>query len=63
MFSSHQTRKIYWALVAGVPRVKQGRVSTYLAKGEDDDGDAKMVVAKHGDDGLKVTAIQKYRQL
>ena len=50
-FRARDTRKIYWALVAGVPRVKQGRVSTYLAKGEDDDGDAKMVVAKHGDDG------------
>lgn len=50
-FRSRDTRKTYWALVAGVPRVKQGRVSTYLAKGEDDEGDAKMHVAKHGDDG------------
>ncbi len=50
-FRSRDTRKTYWALVAGVPRVKQGRVSTYLAKGEDDDGDAKMQVAKHGDEG------------
>ncbi len=50
-FRSRDTRKIYWALVAGVPRVKQGRVSTYLAKGEDEEGDAKMQVAKHGDDG------------
>ena len=50
-FRSRDTRKTYWALVAGVPRVKQGRVSTYLAKGEDDEGDSKMHVAKHGDDG------------
>ncbi len=50
-FRSRDTRKIYWALVAGVPRVKQGRVSTYLAKGEDDEGDAKMKVARHGDEG------------
>ncbi len=50
-FRTRSTRKIYWALVAGVPRVKQGRVSTYLAKGEDEHGDAKMVVAQHGDDG------------
>ncbi len=50
-FRSRVTRKIYWALVAGVPRVKQGRVSTYLAKGEDDEGDAKMQVAHHGDEG------------
>ena len=33
-FRSRATRKIYWALVAGVPRVRQGRVSTYLAKEE-----------------------------
>lgn len=31
-FRSRDTRKIYWSLVAGVPRVKQGRVSTYLPK-------------------------------
>ena len=50
-FRSRDTRKIYWALVAGVPRVKQGRVSTYLAKGEDEEGDSKMQIAKHGAEG------------
>jgi 23S rRNA pseudouridine955/2504/2580 synthase len=50
-FRSRSARKIYWALVAGVPRVKQGRISTYLAKGEDEHGDAKMKVARHGDEG------------
>lgn len=50
-FRSRSTRKIYWALVAGVPRVKQGRVSTYLAKEEGGEGDSKMTVAQHGDDG------------
>jgi 23S rRNA pseudouridine955/2504/2580 synthase len=50
-FRSRAARKIYWALVAGVPRVKQGRVSTWLAKGEDEHGDAKMKVAKHGAEG------------
>jgi 23S rRNA pseudouridine955/2504/2580 synthase len=50
-FRSRAARKIYWALVSGVPRVKQGRVSTWLAKGEDEYGDQKMRVAKHGDDG------------
>lgn len=49
-FRSRTTRKIYWALVAGVPRVKQGRVSTYLAK-EGDEGDSRMRVARHGDEG------------
>ncbi len=50
-FRSRSTRKIYWALVAGVPRVKQGRISTYLAKETVEDGDARMAVAAHGDDG------------
>lgn len=49
-FRSRTTRKIYWALVAGVPRVKQGRISTYLAK-EGEEGDARMKVARHGDEG------------
>ncbi|MCB8823401.1 RluA family pseudouridine synthase [Microvirga rosea] len=49
-FRSRTTRKIYWALVAGVPRVRQGRISTYLAK-EGDEGDSRMRVAKHGDEG------------
>jgi 23S rRNA pseudouridine955/2504/2580 synthase len=50
-FRSRSTRKIYWALVAGVPRVRQGRVSTYLAKEEGGEGDARMRVAQHGDEG------------
>ena len=49
-FRSRSTRKIYWALVAGVPRVRQGRVSTYLAK-EGGEGDSRMRVAQHGDEG------------
>src|SRR5687767_11294407 len=50
-FRSRLARKIYWALVAGVPRVKQGRVSTYLAKEEVGERDARMRVASHGDEG------------
>jgi 23S rRNA pseudouridine955/2504/2580 synthase len=50
-FRSRSARKIYWALVAGVPRVKQGRISTYLAREEAWDGDARMAVSKHGEDG------------
>lgn len=50
-FRSRSARKIYWALVAGVPRVRQGRVSTYLAKEEVADGDSRMRVAQHGDEG------------
>jgi len=50
-FRSRSARKVYWALVAGVPRVRQGRISTYLAREEAYDGDQRMAVAKHGDDG------------
>ncbi len=49
-FRSRSARKIYWALVAGVPKPRQGRISTYLAKDERED-ESLMVVAKHGDDG------------
>ncbi|MBX9934087.1 MAG: RluA family pseudouridine synthase [Methylobacterium sp.] len=50
-FRSRAARKVYWALTAGVPRVHQGRISTYLAKEEPTDADARMRVAKHGDEG------------
>ena len=47
-FRTRAARKIYWALVAGVPKPKQGRVSTYLAKQEVEE-DSFMRIAKHGD--------------
>lgn len=51
-FRSRSARKIYWAVVAGVPRVAQGRISTYLAREEaNDNGDARMRIARHGDEG------------
>lgn len=49
-FRSRSARKIYWALVAGVPKPKQGRISTYLAK-EESEEDTIMRVAAHGDEG------------
>jgi 23S rRNA pseudouridine955/2504/2580 synthase len=49
-FRARATKKIYWALCAGVPRVKQGRISSFLAKGEDENGDQKMKVVKQGGD-------------
>lgn len=49
-FRSRSARKVYWALVAGVPKPKQGRISTYLAKEESDD-DTIMRIAAHGDEG------------
>jgi 23S rRNA pseudouridine955/2504/2580 synthase len=47
-FRTRSARKIYWALVAGVPKPKQGRVSTYLAKFEDEE-DSYMRIARHGE--------------
>jgi len=49
-FRHRSARKIYWALVAGVPKPKQGRISTYLAKEENED-ESIMRVAAHGDEG------------
>ncbi len=49
-FRHRSARKIYWALVAGVPKPKQGRISTYLAK-EESEEDSIMRVAAHGDEG------------
>jgi 23S rRNA pseudouridine955/2504/2580 synthase len=46
-FRARSTRKIYWALVRGVPKPKQGRVSTWLAREE---GEERMRVARHGTD-------------
>ena len=48
-FRARSTRKIYWALVRGVPKPKQGRISTWLAKEGGVEGD-RMRVARHGAD-------------
>ena len=47
-FRTRSARKIYWALVAGVPKPAQGRISTFLAKQEVEE-DSYMRIAKHGD--------------
>jgi 23S rRNA pseudouridine955/2504/2580 synthase len=49
-FRSRSARKIYWALVAGVPRPRQGRISTFLAK-EEREEDSFMRIAAHGEKG------------
>ncbi len=66
IFRSRQARKIYWALVEGVPKPAQGRISLFLAKGDEmgatrparRDADArvgleKMRVASHGDEDAR----------
>lgn len=47
-FNSRSARKIYWALVRGIPEPNQGRISTYLAK-EGALGAERMRVVRHGD--------------
>lgn len=49
-FRSREARKVYWALVAGVPKPRQGRISTFLAKEERED-ESYMRIAKHGEEG------------
>ncbi len=34
IFRSRQAKKVYWAVVEGVPKPAQGRISMFLAKGE-----------------------------
>ncbi|WP_395664253.1 RluA family pseudouridine synthase [Methylocella sp.] len=64
IFRSREARKIYWALVEGVPKPAQGKISLFLAKGEGMDvrpvrpGEdraalEKMRVAKHGDEDAR----------
>jgi 23S rRNA pseudouridine955/2504/2580 synthase len=62
IFRSRQARKIYWAVVEGVPRPPQGRISLFLAKGTgmgderaakrpgDRRDPEKMRIAKHGEE-------------
>lgn len=49
-FRTRSARKIYWALVAGVPKPKQGRISTFLAK-EEREEESLMRIAAHGEEG------------
>ncbi len=63
-FRSRQARKTYWALVEGVPKPAQGRISLFLAKGDGMGGARgerrrtggdrapleRMRVARHGED-------------
>jgi 23S rRNA pseudouridine955/2504/2580 synthase len=49
-FRSRSARKIYWALVAAVPKPRQGRISTFLAKEQRED-ESMMRIARHGEEG------------
>lgn len=58
-FRERDTKKTYWALVKGVPRKREDRISTWLVKEQTPDGD-RMRIAKHGEDGAD-HAISYYR--
>ena len=58
-FRHRNTQKTYWALVFGVPRKREGRISTYLVKEPTPDGD-RMRIAKHGERGAD-HAVTNYR--
>ncbi|MBX3553980.1 MAG: RluA family pseudouridine synthase [Pseudolabrys sp.] len=49
-FRSRSARKVYWALVYGVPKPLQGRVSNFLTK-EQNEEDSVMRAARHGEEG------------
>ena len=51
-FRSRTARKVYWALLRGLPKPLQGRISTYLARGEGDEGD-RMQIVRHGDEAAQ----------
>jgi len=44
-FKHRNTRKIYWAMVAGVPKPRQGRISTFLAR---DEAEERMQIVRQG---------------
>lgn len=52
VFRSRSARKIYWAVVVGVPSPRQGRISCFLAKQATRDGE-QMTVVENGADGAQ----------
>lgn len=49
IFRTRSARKIYWALVKGVPTPKQGRISLFLSKMLGPDGE-RVTIRQHGDE-------------
>lgn len=47
-FRERDTKKTYWALVKGVPRKREDKITTWLVKEATVDGD-RMRIAKHGE--------------
>ena len=58
-FRGRDARKTYWALVKGVPKKREDKISTWLVKEATEDGD-RMRVAQHGERGAD-HAVSYYR--
>jgi 23S rRNA pseudouridine955/2504/2580 synthase len=58
-FRARETEKVYWAILKGVPKPREGRISTWLIKERLPEGDI-MRVAKHGEPGAD-HAVTDYR--
>ena len=58
-FRGRDAKKTYWALVKGVPRKHEDKISTWLVKEQTPDGD-RVRVAKHGEEGAD-HAVSYYR--
>jgi len=58
-FRHRDTEKTYWAICKGVPRKREGQISTYMVKERLPEGD-KMRVARHGEPDAD-HAVTKYR--
>ncbi len=61
-FRRRDTEKTYWAILKGVPKPREGKVSTWLAKTRNEAGDDVMEVVKHGTPGAD-HAVSHYRVL
>ena len=58
-FRQRETKKTYWALVKGVPKKREDRISSWLVKEQTPDGD-RVRVARHGEEGAD-HAVSFYR--
>ncbi len=58
-FRHRTTEKVYWAICKGVPRKREGTISTFMIKERTPDGD-RMRVARHGEKGAD-HSVSEYR--
>lgn len=58
-FRGRDAKKTYWALVKGVPKKREDKISSWLVKEQTPDGD-EVRIAKHGEEGAD-HAVSYYR--